>query len=85
MTFSLSMLFFVLRTRTIEELSHLSGMAQSIDYMIGASCPILFGIFAEWTNSWTISLIILMVASIGISIFGFIAVKSERVIIVSNS
>ncbi|WP_413380969.1 CynX/NimT family MFS transporter [Alkalihalobacillus sp. 1P02AB] len=79
--FSLAMLFFVLRTNTIEESSQLSSMAQSIGYMIAAIGPIFLGLVAEWTNSWNTPLLILMLASVGIAMCGFVAGKSEKVIV----
>ncbi|WP_238554339.1 hypothetical protein [Geomicrobium sp. JCM 19038] len=53
-TFSLAMMFFVLRTRTVTESAQLSGMAQSVGYLIAATGPILLGTVAQWTNGWTV-------------------------------
>ncbi|EUJ28000.1 hypothetical protein MFLO_12571 [Listeria floridensis FSL S10-1187] len=43
MAFSLVMMFFSLRTSTPEEAADMSGMAQSIGYLLAASGPVLFG------------------------------------------
>ncbi|CDQ40591.1 MULTISPECIES: CynX/NimT family MFS transporter [Virgibacillus] len=78
-TFSLAMMFFVLRTNTVSESSQLSSMAQSIGYMIAALGPFLLGSIAEWTNGWAVPLAILMTASLCIAFFGTIAGKNEKI------
>jgi CP family cyanate transporter-like MFS transporter len=59
-TFSLSMMFFSLRTKNADEAARLSGMAQSIGYLLAAFGPMLFGYLHDVTNSWTMPLIILI-------------------------
>lgn len=44
---------FGLRTRTAAETAQLSGMAQSIGYLIAAAGPVLAGSIRDWTGSWT--------------------------------
>ncbi|QQK75259.1 MFS transporter [Salicibibacter cibarius] len=78
-TFSLAMMFFVLRTNTVSESSQLSGMAQSIGYILAATGPIFLGGIAEWFHGWTVPLIILMIVSLLIAISGVIAGKNETV------
>ncbi|QQK79227.1 MFS transporter [Salicibibacter cibi] len=78
-TFSLAMMFFVLRTTTVSESSQLSSMAQSIGYILAASGPIFLGTIAEWFHGWTVPLIILMIVSLLIAISGAIAGKNETV------
>lgn len=62
-SFSLSMMFFNLRTRTPEQATEVSGMAQSIGYLLAACGPTLFGILHDVSNSWTIPLLLLVVAA----------------------
>ncbi|SDJ13890.1 CynX/NimT family MFS transporter [Natribacillus halophilus] len=78
-TFSLTMMFFVLRTNTVAESSQLSSMAQSIGYILAACGPIFLGVIAEWFHGWTAPLVILMVVSLLIAFFGTIAGKNETV------
>ncbi|QDI91898.1 MFS transporter [Salicibibacter halophilus] len=78
-TFSLAMMFFVLRTNTVSESSQLSGMAQSIGYILAATGPIFLGAIAEWFHGWTVPLVILMVVSLLIAFFGTIAGRNETV------
>lgn len=59
-TFSLSMMFFSLRTENADEAARLSGMAQSIGYLLAAFGPMLFGYLHDATNNWTVPLIILI-------------------------
>ncbi|MBZ9633370.1 CynX/NimT family MFS transporter [Clostridium sp. FP1] len=62
--FSLSMMFFSLRTKTADEAARLSGMAQSLGYLFAAFGPTLFGFLHDFTNSWTTPLIILIIVVI---------------------
>lgn len=77
--FSLAMMFFVLRTETVEQSSQLSSMAQSIGYMVAAIGPLLMGSISEWTNGWTIPLVMLMSVALCIAILGTIAGKNEKI------
>lgn len=77
--FSLSMMFFGLRTANARQAADLSGMAQSIGYLLAASGPTLFGYLHDVTNSWTIPLWILVVASVLILVFGLGAGRERTV------
>lgn len=61
--FSLSMMFFNLRTQTPEQATEISGMAQSVGYLLAACGPTLFGILHDVSNSWTIPLLLLVAAA----------------------
>ncbi|WP_418599234.1 CynX/NimT family MFS transporter, partial [Phascolarctobacterium faecium] len=50
-TFSLSMMFFNLRTNNANEAARLSGMAQSIGYLLAAFGPMFFGYLHDATNN----------------------------------
>jgi len=56
-TFSLAVMFSVLRIRTVEDSYSLSGIAQSIGYLIAAAGPLFLGILSDYTG-WTTPLII---------------------------
>ncbi|WP_371811563.1 CynX/NimT family MFS transporter [Sporosarcina sp. Te-1] len=75
--FSLSMMFFGLRTRNAQQAAELSGMAQSIGYLLAAIGPTLFGFIHDATNSWTIPLLILIGASVLLFIFGLGAARDR--------
>lgn len=50
-----------LRGRTSHETTSLSGMAQSLGYLGAAAGPVVAGILADATGSWTASLVLLVV------------------------
>lgn len=77
--FSLSMMFFGLRTDNAGQAAELSGMAQSVGYLLAASGPTLFGYLHDVTDSWTIPLLILVGASVLILVFGLGAGKDRTV------
>lgn len=59
-TFSLSMMFLSLRTKNADESARLSGMAQSIGYLIAALGPMLLGYIHDKASNWTMPIIILI-------------------------
>jgi CP family cyanate transporter-like MFS transporter len=65
-TFSLALLFLVLRARDTPTSARLSGMAQSVGYLIAAAGPALIGWVRDATGTWTIPLLCL---------FGVLAAK----------
>lgn len=77
--FSLAMMFFGLRTRTTHEAAELSGMAQSVGYLLAAVGPTLFGFLHDSTHSWTPPLILLAAASLLIFVFGLGAARNSYV------
>ncbi|WP_285769505.1 MFS transporter [Peribacillus sp. SI8-4] len=77
--FSLSMMFFSLRTRSTHEATELSGMAQSFGYLLAAVGPVLFGWLHDMTHSWTVPLLMLVVISGFIFLVGMRAGKNEYV------
>lgn len=78
-TFSLAMIFFVLRANSVQQSAQLSGMAQSFGYVLAATGPLLLGMLAEFTGSWNPSLIILIAVSFMIAVFGYFAGSDETV------
>jgi CP family cyanate transporter-like MFS transporter len=58
---SLALMFLILRAPDAHFSAELSGMAQSIGYLLAAAGPILFGLLHDWTSSWTIPLLLLIV------------------------
>ncbi|MGG1879181.1 MFS transporter [Paenibacillus cisolokensis] len=58
--FSLSLIFFTLRTRTAQGAAAMSGMAQSIGYLLAAVGPMLIGLLHDMTSGWSLPLMMLM-------------------------
>ncbi|WP_417738714.1 CynX/NimT family MFS transporter [Rosistilla oblonga] len=63
-SFGLALLFIVLRTRHPETATELSGMAQSIGYLIAGTGPLLFGSLFDLTGAWTCSILFLMAVAV---------------------
>ena len=62
-----------MRTQDIEQSYQLSGMAQSIGYLLAAVGPVCLGMISDITGSWSVPLIVLMGVAVLIAIFGFIS------------
>lgn len=79
LAFSLSMLFFVLRTQNTLQAAKLSGMTQTFGYLIAATGPAIFGGIFDLTSSWTLSFVFLMLMSVVLLVAGVIAGKDSWV------
>jgi CP family cyanate transporter-like MFS transporter len=55
----LALLFFILRTPDARSAAELSGMAQSVGYLLAATGPLLFGWLHDLTGDWTLPLLVL--------------------------
>lgn len=73
--FSLSLMFFTLRSRTVHESAALSGMAQSFGYLLAAVGPMLIGYMHDFTGGWKPSLLILASIVVLLWLFGMTAAK----------
>ncbi|MEK8128910.1 MFS transporter [Paenibacillus filicis] len=71
--FGLAMMFFSLRTQNGKQASQLSGMAQSVGYLLAAFGPTVFGWLHDLTHSWTAPLFVLLGLSVTILIAGLFA------------
>ncbi|MED1562468.1 MFS transporter [Alkalihalobacillus alcalophilus] len=69
--FGLAMMFFPLRTKEAHQAAKLSGMAQSLGYLLAASGPVLFGFIHELSGGWRTPMMLLVILSIVICFFGF--------------
>nr|WP_275899657.1 MFS transporter [Bacillus piscicola] len=77
--FSLSMMFFTLRTSDGYEAAELSGMAQSFGYLLAAVGPVLVGALHDMSHGWGTPLLLLIAIAVVI-LFTGIAAGKERVI-----
>ena len=64
-TFGLALLLLVLRASDTGATTQLSGMAQSIGYLIAAAGPVVFGMLYDLTNQWTVPLLFLFAVLAG--------------------
>lgn len=76
-TFSLTMTMFGLKTKTPEQTRNLSGMAQSLGYLIAAVGPVLTGTLQSVTHSWVTTDIFMLVITIIFMICGIICEKRQ--------
>lgn len=77
--FSLSMMFFSLRTKNVTEASDLSGMAQSFGYLLAALGPVFIGVLQDVFHSWTMPFALLLVSA---SIIGVMGVLAGRKVVI---
>jgi CP family cyanate transporter-like MFS transporter len=72
-TLSLSLAFFVMRTRDGDDAAALSGMAQSLGYLFAASGPFVVGLLHDATDGWTAPVILFIVVWVLIGVTGMFA------------
>lgn len=77
--FSLSMLFFTIRTKDGKEAAELSGMAQSFGYLLAAVGPVLVGTLHDVSDGWTMPILFLIVISVVILISGVVSGKEGTI------
>lgn len=77
--FGLSMMFFGLRTQNAQQAAELSGMAQSIGYLLAAIGPALIGYLHDASHSWSAPLLIMAGASALLGIVGLGAARNQFV------
>lgn len=70
---------FVLRTSQVEDTARLSGMAQSVGYLICAAGPLLFGLVHDLTNTWSVPLVMLLLFLIPQLITGMLAGRARLI------
>lgn len=61
---SLALTLFVLRSANSIQASALSGMAQSLGYLLAATGPIIIGFIFDFTHSWTMPIVALIFIAI---------------------
>lgn len=75
--FSLSMMYFTLRTSDGYEAAELSGMAQFVGYLLSATGPILFGFLFDLTGGWTFPVLLLVICAAIVVYSGVVAGRDE--------
>ncbi|CAJ0570539.1 unnamed protein product, partial [Mesorhabditis spiculigera] len=78
-SFSLAMIFFSLRTKSAQEAAELSGMAQTVGYLLAAIGPMLFGLLHDLTHNWNVPLILITVAILFMFVLGLGAARNRYV------
>lgn len=75
LAFSLSILFFSLKSKTMDGTIKISGKAQSVGYLIAAFGPPIFGLLYDWSLSWNTSFYFLLIMIIIMTAAGRQAAK----------
>ncbi|MGM8364562.1 CynX/NimT family MFS transporter [Virgibacillus sp. W0181] len=78
--FALALAFLGMRARNARQSAELSGMAQSMGYMLAAVGPMLIGFLFDLTQSWTVPLITLMIVASLVMYFGMGAGQNKYVL-----
>jgi CP family cyanate transporter-like MFS transporter len=78
-SFSLALAFFALRSPDPGHAAALSGMAQSVGYLLAAAGPILFGVLRDATGAWKVPLALLLAITACLLIAGLGAARDAHV------
>jgi CP family cyanate transporter-like MFS transporter len=76
----MSLTLMAQRARNHSTAAALSGMSQSVGYVIAASGPILFGALHSLSGGWLLPLLLLLIVLIGLGVVG-VAVGRERFVL----
>lgn len=74
----LALLFMVLRSNSTAQAGQVSGMAQSIGYLLAAVGPILIGAVHDGTGSWTVAMTVLACAAVPQGVAALRAAKAGK-------
>ncbi|HLR26355.1 MAG TPA: MFS transporter, partial [Fodinibius sp.] len=77
-SFGLALLLIVLRSPDTETATELSGMAQSIGYLLAATGPIIFGALHDLSKNWFIPLLFLFAIAICKLLMGLGAARPQQ-------
>ena len=78
-SFSLALTLFALRAPDPGHAAALSGMAQSVGYLLAAGGPFLFGVLRDVTGAWKVPLVLLLTITICQLIAGIGAARDDHV------
>lgn len=79
LAFTLAMMFFVLRTQNTSEAADLSGMSQSMGYLVAACGPPLFGALFSLTGGWSVPLLFMAATTLALLFTGLYSAKDRQV------
>ena len=78
-SFSLALTFFALRAPDHAHAAALSGMAQSVGYLLAAAGPFLFGVLRDATGTWKVPLASLLAITACLLIAGLGAARDAHI------
>ncbi|WP_085991110.1 CynX/NimT family MFS transporter [Oceanobacillus senegalensis] len=77
--FALALTFLGLRAQTAKEAAELSGMAQTLGYILAATGPIIIGFLFDLTQTWAVPLITILIVTVLVITFGLGAGRNKYV------
>ncbi|GAY75560.1 cyanate permease [Sporolactobacillus inulinus] len=83
-SFSFAISLFNLRTNTAEESIKLSGMAQSVGYLMAAVAPVVTGYIHDLSGSWEATKIFLLICSVLLTVLAFGVGRDHKVHLVAR-
>lgn len=78
-TISLALSLFALRTAHHRQAAELSGMAQSIGYLMAAGGPIAIGVLHDATDSWNAALVVILLLVVAQLLFSVLASRDRQI------
>lgn len=78
--FALALTFLAIRAKDAKSAGELSGMAQSIGYLLAALGPVFIGFLYDLTHSWSVPLLVLIGITIVVIFFGLGAGRDRYVL-----
>ena len=78
-SFPLALTFLGMRARDARQAAELSGMSQSIGYILAAIGPLFIGFLYDFTHLWTLPLITLIIITGLMMVFGVFAGRDRYV------
>lgn len=78
-TFAIALVYFGVRVKTPQAAAILSGVGQSVGYILAAVGPVLLGYLYDYTEQWYLGLLILLVTSLVFMWLGYEAGKDRLV------
>ncbi|WP_338449425.1 MFS transporter [Niallia oryzisoli] len=78
-SFPLALAYIGLRSRDARQAAELSGMAQSVGYVLAAVGPIAIGSLYDVAHTWSVPLITLIAVSVLVGLFGASAGRNQYV------
>lgn len=78
-SFGLVNTFFSIKVKHSETAKKLSGMAQSVGYLLAAISVMLFGVLHDITGNWNLSLYLLLADALMLLIVGVLAGRNQTI------
>src|SRR5699024_3357807 len=78
--FALALALLGIRARTAKQAAELSGIAQSIGYVLAAIGPMFVGYLYDLTHTWTVPIITLLIVTSLVVLFGLGAGRDRYVL-----